>query len=71
MRTEKEINDRIEHASMELIEAQVRLQAKTRLGGVKAIKTAQMDIVALMMEINSLEWVMGIRTDQQSGYVKS
>jgi hypothetical protein len=68
MRTIEELNQRIEHASMELIEAQVRLQAKQRLGGSKAIKSAQMDVAVLMSEINSLQWAAGIRTDEQSGY---
>jgi hypothetical protein len=68
MRTEQELNQRIEHASMELIEAQVRLQAKTRIGGVKAIKTAQLDVAVLMSEINALQWAAGQRTDEESGY---
>jgi len=70
MKKEQDIQERIESASVELIEAQVRLQAKTRLGGVKAIRTAQMDVVGLMMEINALEWVLEQRTDEQSGYLK-
>ena len=68
MRTIEELNKRIEHASVELIEAQVRLQAKTRLGGHKSIQTAKIDVAVLMSEINSLQWAAGIRTDEQSGY---
>lgn len=68
MRTLQEIEDRINHASVELIGAQVRLNAKTRLGGSKAIRTAQIDVAVLMSEINSLEWAAGQRTDEESGY---
>jgi hypothetical protein len=68
MKQQEEIQKRIDFASMELIEAQIRLQTKTRLGGVKAIKTAQMDVVGLMMEINALQWVLEQRTDEESRY---
>ena len=68
MRTEQELQQRLEWASMEMIGAQIRLQQKTRLGGVKAIRTAQMEVTGLMMEINALEWVLNLRTDEQSGY---
>ena len=68
MRTLQELEDRINSASVELIEAQVRLNAKTRLGGAKAIRTAQIDVAVLMSEINSLQWAAGQRTDEESGY---
>jgi hypothetical protein len=70
MRTEKELNDRLEWASMEIIGAQIRLQQKTRVGGQKAIKSAQMEVTGLIMEINALEWALNHRTDEQSGYVR-
>ena len=70
MRSEQEISDRIEWASMELLGAQIRLQQKTRVGGQKAIKTAQIEVTGLIMEINALEWALNQRTDEQSGYTR-
>lgn len=68
MKTAEEIQARLEWAAMEMIGSQIRLQQKTRLGGVKAIRTAQLEVTGLMMEINALEWVLNLRTDEESGY---
>ena len=70
MRTEQELQDRLEWAAMEMIGAQIRLQQKTRIGGVKAIRTAQLEVTGLMMEINALEWALNQRTDEESGYTR-